>query len=85
MAIGAILLVLPGPGLPILLLGGGLIARESALAARVLDWAEVRLRAVVARGFHLWQQAPSRLKIALLVLALGAMAGMSYTAYRLLF
>lgn len=34
---GIVLLVLPGPGLLLILLGAGLIAEESLLAARMLD------------------------------------------------
>ena len=34
---GIVLLVLPGPGLLLILLGAGLIAEESLLAARLLD------------------------------------------------
>jgi hypothetical protein len=42
--VGLFFLVVPGPGIPILVLGLALIAQESASAARFLDRAELRLR-----------------------------------------
>jgi hypothetical protein len=37
-------MAVPGPGIPILLVGLALIAQESAVMARFLDRAEIRLR-----------------------------------------
>jgi len=42
--VGTFFLAVPGPGIPILLLGLALIAQESAALARWLDRTEVRLR-----------------------------------------
>ena len=42
--VGVFFLAVPGPGIPILVLGLGLIAQESAVMARLLDRAEIRLR-----------------------------------------
>jgi hypothetical protein len=42
--VGIFFLAVPGPGIPILVLGLALIAQESAVTARLLDRAEVRLR-----------------------------------------
>ena len=42
--IGIFFLAFPGPGIPILALGLALVAQESAVLARLLDRAEVRLR-----------------------------------------
>ncbi len=42
--VGTFFLAVPGPGIPILLVGLALIAQESAVAARLLDRAELRLR-----------------------------------------
>jgi hypothetical protein len=41
---GAILLVIPGPGLLVIAFGGALIAQEFRWAAKGLDWTEVALR-----------------------------------------
>jgi hypothetical protein len=42
--LGLLMLVLPGPGLVFLALGGALFASESLRIARALDWLEVRGR-----------------------------------------
>jgi Putative transmembrane protein (PGPGW) len=42
--VGVFFLAVPGPGIPILAIGLALVAQESALMARFLDRAEVRLR-----------------------------------------
>jgi Putative transmembrane protein (PGPGW) len=41
---GILFMAIPGPGIPILALGLALVAQESAVMARLLDRAEVRLR-----------------------------------------
>jgi hypothetical protein len=42
--IGILFLAIPGPGIPILAIGLALVAQESAVMARLLDRAELRLR-----------------------------------------
>jgi predicted benzoate:H+ symporter BenE len=42
--VGIFFLVVPGPGIPILIVGLALLAQISATVARLLDRAEVRLR-----------------------------------------
>ncbi len=48
MAAGFLLLFIPGPGLLFFFAGGFLIAQQSFVAARALDWSEVRLRKLLA-------------------------------------
>lgn len=43
-ALGVFFLVVPGPGIPILVVGLALIAQESVTLARLLDRAELKLR-----------------------------------------
>jgi hypothetical protein len=62
---GLFFLVAPGPGTVLLLIGASLIAEESLLAARALDWAELQLRSGYATKF---------------VLAIGAL-GMLFLAF----
>lgn len=52
MLIGVILLVLPGPGILMLLIGAGLVAEESLLTARALD----RIEVWVMRRVQRWRQ-----------------------------
>ena len=51
-AAGVVLLVLPGPGLLLMLLGAGFVAEESLLAARTLD----RLDVVFQRLRDRWRK-----------------------------
>ena len=43
-ALGVFFLVVPGPGIPILVVGLALLAQESVTLARLLDRSEVKLR-----------------------------------------
>ena len=47
--IGIALLVLPGPGMLLILLGAGFVAEESLIAARVLDRLDLAVQRVRAR------------------------------------
>jgi uncharacterized protein (TIGR02611 family) len=44
LATGIVFLVIPGPGLPLVFVGAGLLAGRFLLIARAMDWCEVRLR-----------------------------------------
>ena len=48
-AVAIVFLITPGPGIPLLIVGAGLLARESLLMARFLDWSELRLRKMFTR------------------------------------
>lgn len=48
-AAGIFFLPAPGPGMIIMALGAGLIARESRRAAHGLDWIELRVRRLLDR------------------------------------
>lgn len=43
---GLTLMVIPGPGLPVLVVGAGLLATDSKPAAKLLDWVELKIRPV---------------------------------------
>lgn len=81
-AIGAILLVIPGPGIPFLLLGGGMLATESQSVARFMDWCEVKGRQGVAWGKRRWKRLPLLARIALVLSSACCSAAMAYVAYR---
>jgi uncharacterized protein (TIGR02611 family) len=82
---GLVLMPAPGPGLLLVFLGAGMLAEESLLAARVLDRAELKLRAMLASATRMWKRASSLLKavIAAFVTSLAALAG--WVAYGILF
>jgi hypothetical protein len=47
-ALGLVMLVAPGPGILVVVVGGALIAEESLLMARALDWSEVKIRRAIS-------------------------------------
>jgi hypothetical protein len=51
---------LPGPGLGTLLLGLVILASELRIAARLLDWAEVKLRRPARRAKGAWTSLPCK-------------------------
>jgi hypothetical protein len=63
-AAGVVMLVVPGPGLLALLVGAAMIAHESLLGARALDWAELKLRPPYERCRSLCRRASQRVKAA---------------------
>lgn len=54
--VGVFFLAVPGPGLPIILLGAVLVAREFRFAARLLDATELRLRPIWKWTQRRWKQ-----------------------------
>ena len=56
-AFGVVLLAAPGPGLLMIFMGAAMIAEESLLAAKALDRAEVKVRALLRRAKRAWQHA----------------------------
>ena len=49
LATGVVFLIVPGPGIPLVILGFSLIAQELLPVARALDWLELRLREAFGR------------------------------------
>lgn len=82
-AAGIFFLPAPGPGFIIIFLGGGLMAQESMRAARVLDWLEVKLRAVADWALGIWKRAPMPARAAIALFGLVVAAGAGYAAYQI--
>lgn len=55
--VGVFFVIFPGPGIPFLVLGAAIFARESLQIARVLDWIEVKLRALFRPLHRLWKKS----------------------------
>jgi hypothetical protein len=85
MAIGVVLVFLPGPAVVFFALTGALLATESLTVARVLDWSELRLRAAVHGLAGRWR-AMSALQrvVAIAAIVLGGSAGL-FGLYQLAF
>lgn len=82
-AAGLFFLPAPGPGFIIIFLGGGLIAQESLRAARLLDWCELRVRAVARWGLGVWRRASAAGKTAIAFLGLLLVGGAGFAAYQI--
>ncbi len=84
MVAGIFFLPAPGPGALILLIGAGLIAQEFLLAARALDWAELRVRKLAAWSLETWHRTSLGQKVVLMLFAMTLAAAAGFGAYGLL-
>jgi hypothetical protein len=82
---GLFLLVVPGPGLPLIAIGAGLLAEASLVGARALDWLELRVRALIGWAREHWTRAgtPARAGIGLTGLLFVGAAG--FAAWQIVF
>jgi uncharacterized protein (TIGR02611 family) len=85
LAAGIFFLPAPGPGILIVLVGAGMIAQESRTAARALDWAELRLRALAGAARQRWRRATVPVRLLLVLAALALAGAAAFGAYRILF
>jgi putative transmembrane protein PGPGW len=84
-AAGIFFLPAPGPGTIILLIGASLIAEESIIAARGLDWAEVRLRSLYAKSLCLWKRTSPAIRVLVVICAILVVAALALGAYKIAF
>ena len=82
-AIGILLLFIPGPGLATILLGALLLAQQSWPLARALDRTEVRLRNRLMRGWRSWRAFSKAQKILLVILAFFVVGAAGIAAFKL--
>lgn len=76
--------VLPGPGTLTFFVGLGMIAGEFRFVARLLDWAEVRVRELGRWVRGVWRSSAAGKALVVSAAAL-CLAAVLYVAYRLLF
>ncbi len=79
--IGVILAFIPGPAVVFFLLTGSLLAAESRGLARLLDWGEVRLRALARWGLRHWQRLPLWGRAGIVVFLVSLSAVSTYLSY----
>jgi hypothetical protein len=84
LAIGIVLVFIPGPAIPFFFLAGGLLATESLWVARFMDWSEVKLRLIIAAGKRFWRHLPMPGRVAVSLFATCCSAATAYLGYRLL-
>ena len=75
----------PGPGLLTLVIGLMMVGGEILIVARLLDWAEVRLRQLARVAGEVWAGATPVGKALIILLILVCVAALVYGAYYLLF
>ena len=83
-AVGIVLVFIPGPAILFFLIAGSLLAAESMTIARFLDWVEVELRKGFSWSTRHWRRLHLIGKIALSALAATGAGGCAYAAYRLM-
>lgn len=81
---GIVLCFIPGPGLPLIIIGAGLLGDESRPIARGLDWIEVRVRKLVKKMVRWWRGASLLAKEAVVALATLLASAAAYGGYRFL-
>lgn len=81
---GVVLCFIPGPGIPLLIIGAGLFADNSLVLAQALDWMEVRLRRIVRWATGWWRRASLLAKEAVIAAATLVAAFIAYGGYRFL-
>ena len=79
---GVVLCFIPGPGIPLIIIGGGLLADESRPVARGMDWVELRAQKVFSWGRHWWNHASKIAKHAVIALAVLVASGAAYGSFR---
>lgn len=83
--VGIFLCLIPGPGVPFIVLGAGLLAKRFRAVASALDWLEVRLRQMKRRATAWWRQASIPARGAAALLTTAAIAGVGYGAFQVAF
>ena len=81
---GIVFCILPGPGLPLVLIGATLMAERSRPIARTMDAAEVKLRAFAIHARRWWRHASLIMRHTAVALAAFMLAGAGYAAYRII-
>lgn len=82
---GLVLLPAPGPGFLVLFPAAAMIAQESLMAAKALDWAEIKVRALLAWAKRAWRRASAALKAVTVTTAAFVAAAAAWAAYAVVF
>jgi hypothetical protein len=82
---GIIFCFIPGPGLPLIFMGAGLLANHSLLIARAMDWLELKIRRIVHWAKAWWLHASTLARYAVVVIAAALAGGTGYGAYQVVF
>lgn len=84
-AVGIVLVFIPGPAVLFFAIAGALLASESRMVARFMDWNEVWIRKAVTWVARQWARRSLPGKITVCVVTGAMAAGAAYAAYRVTF
>jgi hypothetical protein len=83
LAVGVVLMFIPGPAILFYFVAGSLLATESRAIARLLDWIEVKLRKVATWLHARWKRLPTAGKVVVVLLVGAVSAAVMIAGYRL--
>jgi hypothetical protein len=81
-AIGVVLVFIPGPAFVFFILGGGLLASESKLVAKAMDWSEVRTRRLIHGAAAIWRRLGLVARVGVVAAGIMICAGAALVAFR---
>lgn len=84
-AIGLVLVFIPGPAILFFFIAGALLAEESRLIARLLDWIELRARAVWRPLKAWWKRRSQVAKVSAAVTLVLVTGAVTYGSYKVIF
>lgn len=84
-AVGLLEVVFPGPAILFFAFGGALLASESLLIARAMDWSELRVREALAAAKRFWRGASTAVRVLVVAGAVLAAAVGALLLYRMIF
>lgn len=84
LAAGIFLCLVPGPGLPLLIIGAALLADVSRRVAIAADWVDLRLRALLRPARKWWKQAPLLAKAAAALVGAAFLSGLAYRVWKMM-
>jgi cytochrome c-type biogenesis protein CcmH/NrfG len=82
--VGAVLLVIPGPGSVLIVLGAALLAEQSLTVARWFDRSEIWLRKLAAHLRRRWRSAGIAARCAVIFIALMVLGAVAAAGVRLI-
>ena len=84
MAVGLFLMVAPGPGTVVLIVGAGVAAQESLRVARAMDWLERRIWRAAQWSVRWWRDRSRRARIIFILTAFALAGSTGLAGYTLL-
>jgi len=82
-AVGLFLMPAPGPGGVVVIAGLALLGSEFLVLARLMDWAEPKVRAVATRVADIWRKTTAPVKAVLIIAGLMSATAAAWAAWHL--